>query len=599
MIQVYNTRMKEKRRVQNQAWKARIAGLALIALAVLSTACPGRGPAGEADLILTNGAVYTMDASRPRVEAIAAAGGRIVYAGDARGAERFRGPSTEVIDLNGKMALPGFQDSHVHLVTGGVELGLCDLNGLRTKDEVYAAVRQYAERNPGSPWVTGGGWDLPLFPGAHPRKEDLDALVPDRPAVLSAADGHSSWANSRALAIAGITRETPDPPGGRIERDPGTGEPTGTLRESAAGLVEKHVPPLEPEDYIKGLRAGLDMANRLGITSIIEASARDRLLDAYAALDRSGELTVRVLACLHVDPARGTAEAGRLAGLRDAYRGTRLRSTAAKIFVDGVMESHTAALLEDYLDRPGDRGRPLLEPEELEALAVALDAAGFQIHVHAIGDRAVRMTLDAFEAARRAGGPRDLRHHIAHLQLIDPADIPRFKALGVTANFQALWAYPDAYITDLTVPILGDARSRRLYPIGSVARSGAVIVGGSDWSVSSMDPLAAIQTALTRRAPEDPPGDAWIPEERVGLEAMLRAYTMNGAWLSHEEKTRGSLEAGKAADIVVLSRDLFEIPPSEIARAKVLLTLLEGREVFRDPSFGGQGSSRNDRQSRD
>jgi predicted amidohydrolase YtcJ len=357
------------------------------------------------------------------------------------------------------------------------------------------------------------------------------------------------------------------------------------LRESASGLVEKHIPELGPEDYRKGLEAGLAMAGRFGITSIIEASARERIMEAYAALDRSGELSLRVLASLYVDTAKGTAEVERLARMREAYKGLHLKATTAKIFADGVMESHTAALLEPYLDRPGDRGTPLLEPEAFNALAVALDAAGFQIHVHAIGDRAIRMALDAIEAAGRANGPRDLRHHVCHLELIDPADIPRFKTLGVTANFQALWAYPDSYITDLTEPILGPARSRWLYPIGSVARTGAVIVGGSDWSVSSANPLDAIQVALTRRALDAGPGPAWIPDEVVDLPTMLAAYTLNGAYLSHEEAERGSLVPGKLADIIVLDRNLFKIPATDIHNAKVLLTLFEGREVFRDPSF--------------
>ncbi len=559
--------------------------LAVVFAAVLAASCGGVRPSERADLVLTNGTITTMDPARPLATALAVAEGKILYVGDDRGALRFRGGSTVVADLGGKMVLPAFQDSHVHLVTGGVELGLCDLNGLRTKEDVFEKIKAYAAANPETPWVTGGGWDLPLFPQANPRKEDLDALVPGRPAALSSADGHSAWANSRALALAGVTKDTADPAGGRIERDPGTGAPTGTLRESATGFVEKFIPELGPEDYLKGLKAGLGLANRLGIVSIIEASAGPEILDAYAALDRSGELFVRVLASLHVDTDKGTAEVERLVKLRDGYRGARLRSTSAKIFADGVMEPHTAALLEPYLDRPGDRGTPLLEPEAFNALATALDAAGFQIHVHAIGDRAVRMSLDAFEAAGRANGFRDLRHHIAHLELIDPADIPRFKALGVTANFQPLWAYADPYITELTLPILGPGRARWLYPIGSVAKTGAVIVGGSDWSVSSMNPLEAIQVALTRRGPDDPPGEAWIPEERVDLETMLRAYTTNGAWLSHDEKTRGSLEPGKAADIIVLGRNLFQIPSSEIGRVKVLLTLLDGREVFHDPSF--------------
>ncbi len=560
--------------------------IVLLVAASLLAACGADSAAERADLILTNAAVHTLAAARPRAEALAVAGGRITFVGGTAAALKRRGPSTRVVDLGGRMVLPAFQDSHIHLVTGGVELGLCDLNGLATKEAVLAKVREYAAAHPDLAWVTGGGWDLPVFPQAHPRKEVLDELVPDRPALLTAADGHSAWANSRALARAGIDAATPDPPGGRIERDPRTGEPTGTLRESAAGLVESHVPELGPEDYLRGLRAGLALANRFGIASIVEASAGPKLLDAYAALDRTDELSARVLASLHVDTAKGVAEVGRLDGLRRKYVGPRLKSTAAKIFVDGVMESHTAALLEPYVDRPGDRGEPLLSPEALDRLAVALDRSGFQIHVHAIGDRAVRMTLDALAAAARANGSRDRRHHIAHLELIDPADVPRFERLGAAANFQALWAFADPYITDLTVPILGPGRSGRLYPIGSVARTGAVIVGGSDWSVSSMNPLDAIEVALTRRGPEEPPGEAWLPDERVDLETMLRAYTVNGAWLCREEGSRGTLEAGRAADIIVLERDLFTVPAHEISETKVLLTLLEGRPVFRDPSFG-------------
>ena len=565
--------------------KTRTASLALIALLALAFACGGGGPAERAELILTDGAVHTMTASRPRAEALAVAGGKILFVGDTERALRFRGDSTKVVSLGGRMVLPAFQDSHVHLITGGLELLACNIAGLGTKEAVFARIREYAAAHPELAWVVGGGWDLPLFPQANPRKEDLDALVPDRPACMDSADGHSAWVNSRALALAGVTKDSPDPFGGRIERDPQTGEPTGTLRESAAGLVERLVPKLGPEDYIRGLRAGLELANRFGIASIIEASAGPDLLEAYAALDRSGELTVRVLASLHVDTGRGVSEAGRLAGLRRRYAGTRLKATAAKIFADGVMEPQTAALLEPYLNRPGDRGTPLLEPEAFDRLAVALDRAGFQIHVHAIGDRAIRMTLDAFAAAGRANGFRDMRHHIAHLELIDPTDLPRFRRLGVAANFQALWAYADPYITDLTLPILGPARSRWLYPIGSVAATGAVVAGGSDWSVSSMNPLEAIEVALTRRGPDDPPGEAWIPEERVGLETMLRAYTANGAWLSHEEKSRGVLAPGRAADLIVLDRDLFGIPVQDISRVRVLWTLLDGRAVFRDPSF--------------
>jgi predicted amidohydrolase YtcJ len=558
---------------------ALLTGLAVFLLFSVD-ACRGDRGQPAAEVILKNGAVYTLNSSRPWAEAVAISGGKIVFVGPNMKVGKYRDGKTKVLDLAGRMVLPGFQDSHVHLVSGGVELGQCNLNDLQTKEEIVAKIRSYAESNPQKDWIVGGGWALPVFPEANPSKEELDAVVSGRPAFLSAADGHSAWVNSRALELAGMTAKTPDPENGRIERKPGTNEPSGTLREAAMGVVSRLIPEPTAEEYLNGLRAGLALANRFGITSIIEASADDPILDAYAELDRSGDLPVRVLACIYVDPGKGPAQVEELVKKRERYRGRILKATAAKIFADGVIESHTAALLEPYLDRPGDSGKPILEREELNRLAIALDKAGFQIHVHAIGDRAVRMTLDAVEAARRANGLRDGRHHIAHLELIDPADIPRFSQLGVVANFQALWAYPDTYVTQLTEPILGPERSSRLYPIGSVVRSGGLFAGGSDWSVSSLNPLDAIQVAVTRRDPLGPAGPAWLPQELVDLPTAVAAYTKNGAFLSFEEQTRGAIEPGKAADLVVLNQNLFEIPPQEIHTVKVVLTILEGRVVY-------------------
>jgi predicted amidohydrolase YtcJ len=539
----------------------------------------------SAALILEAASVVTMNPAQPQAEAVAIANGKIVYVGSGEGVRAFRGKDTRVIDLPGKMILPGFQDSHIHLVTGGMELAQCDLNGLRTREEIFARIKIYAAEHPEKAWIEGRGWDLPIFPDANPDKTDLDRLVPDRPAFLTAADGHSAWVNSRALKIAGITAKTADPENGRIERERGTGEPSGTIREAAQRLVSRHIPEPKAAEYVEGLRRGLALANRTGITSIIEADASDEILTAYQTLDRAEKLTVQVFASIHVDPKKGTGQVTELVRKRESFAGPHLRSSAIKIFVDGVIESHTAALLEPYLDRPGDPGRALLEQGEFDRLAEALEKAGFQIHIHAIGDRAVRMSLDAFEAARKANGPLDLRHHIAHLELIDTADIPRFKALGVVANFQPLWAYPDLYITQLTEPILGPERSRRLYPIGSVLRSGAVIAGGSDWPVSSLNPLEAIQVAVTRRSPEDSGGAPWLPDECIDLRAALAAYTVNGAYLSHREAEAGSIETGKSADVVVLDRNLLTISPFEIHNARVLLTLLEGKVVYRDPAL--------------
>ncbi|MCL4705362.1 amidohydrolase [bacterium] len=536
----------------------------------------------KADVLLRNGAIYTVDAARSWAEAAAIAHGRIIYVGANAGAEEFITPQTRVIDLNGKMVLPGFHDSHVHPVSGGIELGQCNLNGLQTQQEIFDAVREYAQKNPALPWIVGGGWDLPIFPNANPTKQQLDQLVSDRPAFLSAADGHSAWVNSKALELAGITAATADPPEGRIERDPLSKEPTGTLRERATDLVSKHIPPLTSADYLAGAKRGLAMANRFGITSLQEASATPEILAAYDSLDRSGELTARVVAAMYVDPAKDEAQIEELKQKRSRYRGKNLRADAVKIFADGVIESRTAAMLAPYLDRPDYRGIPNLEADKFKRLVTALDQEKFQVHIHAIGDRAIRMALDAHEAAQLANGRRDARHHLAHIQLIDPQDIPRFERLGIIANFQSLWAYADTYITELTEPALGPERSRWLYPIGSVMRSGAMIVGGSDWSVSSMNPLDAIQVAVTRRGVDDSTGSAWIPQEIVDLPTMLAAYTINGAYVNHQENETGSIEVGKAADLIVLDRNLFEIPVHDIHNTKVLLTLLEGREVYRN-----------------
>ena len=545
-------------------------------------ACEPKVP--PADLVLRNGRIYTLDEARTWAEALAVDDGRIVFVGPNAGVDAFAGPETRFVDLEGRMVLPGFHDSHVHPVSGGVELGQCNLNGLATREGLFTAIEECAARTPDEEWLVGGGWDLLLFPGANPHRSDLDRLSPNQPTYLSSYDAHSSWVNSRALDIAGIDTTTPDPPNGHIERDPKTGEPTGTLRESASALVSKHLPPLRSEDYAEGLKRALRIANEFGITSLIEASASEAYLAAYAALARSRELTARVRVSLTVDDSKGESQVEELLQRRARYRAEGIRADAAKIYVDGVIESGTAALLEPYADL-GHRGELNFTPEVLDRIVTRLDKEGFQIHVHAIGDRAIRASLDAFEKARSANGLRDSRHHISHIELFHPDDIPRFRSLGVVANFQPLWAFDDAYITDLTEPQLGPDRSRWLYPIKSLKDSGAVLAAGSDWSVSSMNPLDGIQVAVTRRDLTAPEGSSWIPEERVDLDTILAAYTRGGAYVQHQETLTGSLEVGKRADVIVLEKNLFEVPETEIHRVKVLLTLLDGKEVFRDPSF--------------
>jgi predicted amidohydrolase YtcJ len=554
---------------------------ALVA-ALLAAGASGAEPEKPADLVFTNGAVYTVDAVRSWADSVAVRAGRIVYVGPPAGAKAFQGPSTRVVDLKGQMLLPAFHDAHVHPVSGGMELALCDLNGSKNSEEVIDRIRRYAASHPSEKWVVGGGWDLPVFPGANPTRQQLDAIVADRPACLSAADGHSSWVNTKALQMAGVTRATPDPANGRIERD-ADGNPSGTLRESAQRLVDRLIPDPSPKAYADGLRRGLEMANRFGITSLIEANAGDEILAAYGEAQRGGWLSARVIASLSVDERKGPEQVAGLVRKRQAFTRGRLRATAAKIFADGVIESETALLLAPYLSRPGYAGKADIEPQAFDRLATALDRERFQIHIHAIGDRAIRLSLDALEAARKANGPRDARPFVAHLELIDPADIPRFRALGVVADFQPLWAWADPYIEDLTLPKLGPERSRWLYPIRSVLASGAVVAGGSDWSVSSMNPLDAIEIAVTRKGLGQGEGPAFIPEERVGLPEMLAAYTIAGAYTAFQERETGSIEVGKSADLIVLDHNLFTVPPERIHETKVVLTLLEGREVYRAP----------------
>ena len=532
-----------------------------------------------ADTVFRNGAVYTVDAARSWAETVAVRGGRIAYVGSDSGVASWIGPATRSIDLQGKMLLPGFHDSHVHLIGGGIELSECDINGLITVDQILAAVKRYSDLYPERKWIQGGGWPLTVEEG-NPHKSLLDNVVSDRPVMLDAFDGHSIWVNSKALEIAGITKETVDPVRGRIERDPKTGEPTGTLREAACRLVVNKIPPYTHQEYVKGLRRGLERANRFGITSVQEASVGEPHLNALDELDRSNELTVRTVAAMRIDPSRFSSQIPQFVEWREKYRGKRLKTTAVKIFQDGVIESRTAALLAPYLVEAGDRGWLNLEPDVLKPLAVQLDRLGFQIHVHAIGDRAIQSSFDALEFARQQNGSRDSRHHLAHVELFDPVDISRFRRLGVVANFQPFWASADLYIVKMTEPILGPERSRWLYPIRSVANTGAVIACGSDWPVSSINPLDAIQIAVTRRGLKEGPGAPWISEEVVDLPLMIAGYTINGAYVNFLEQETGSIEVGKSADLVVLDRNLFEIPRHEIHNAKVLLTMLEGREVY-------------------
>lgn len=555
----------------------------LLALTVAMAACDkteSPRTSDGADLVFLNGRIYTVDSERTWAQSVAITDGRISYVGSDDRANEYVGANTTVIDLNGRMMLPAFQDVHIHPISSGMDAAACNLNELPGLAEYRSTIVAYAAANPDLPWILGGGWSMAVFgPGAMPSRSIIDELVPDRPVYLTSADGHTGWANSAALRIAGIDRDTPNPVDGRIDKDPVTGEPIGSLQEGAMSLVTKHIPPTTPENREAGLRYAMKMLNAYGITSIQDAIVNREDLETYAALDSRGELNLRVVAALWWDRERDEEQIPGLLALRKTYTKGRVQPTAVKIMLDGVMENYTAAMLEPYLVPDGTRGIPMIDPESLKDIVTALDAEDFQVHFHAIGDAAIRQALDAIEMALTKNGARGNRHHVSHLQIIDPADIPRFNELDVVANFQPLWAYADKYITELTIPFIGEERSRWMYPIRSVEDAGGMIAFGSDWSVTSANPFLQIETAVTRRDANGGPEEVFIPEERISLETAIAAFTINAAFVNQHEGNTGSIEVGKYADLIVLDQNLFDVAPAAISETHAVLTLLEGEVV--------------------
>ncbi|MBI5630221.1 MAG: amidohydrolase [Elusimicrobia bacterium] len=543
--------------------------------------------AQSADIVLRGGPVYTVDAARSWASAVAVLGNRIAYVGDEEGVKPWIGKQTKIIELAGRLLLPGFQDSHIH-PGGALSLSKIRLHGVMDRGEIEKRIRKYVRENPGLPWIEGRGWEVAAFkPEGRPHRGMLDALVQDKPAYLSASDGHTAWVNSRALKLAAITAETPDPPNGHIEREPGSLEPTGVLHDSAMGLVGKLLPPSTREDRVKAYRLIMKELNAVGVTAIIDAATGLEHESVWGELGRNNELTLRVTLCQEFDPEADTEEKAldSFKKRREALGSGNPRATAVKLVLDGIIEQHTGALLAPYLDKPGDRGPLYMKPERLKKFAARLDKEGFQVHVHAIGDRAVREALDAFEAARKANGPRDSRHHLAHVELIAPADIPRLRRLGVAANMTPVWARGDELNLVFTEPRLGPERSRWLYPHKSILDAGGRLAWGTDWPVTTFVPMEGLETAVSRRhlggrKPTGALDTAWLPEERLSIEEALAAYTISGAYLSFEEKDRGSIEAGKLADLTILSENLFELPETEIHDVPVDLTLFDGKIVY-------------------
>ncbi|MEJ3653419.1 amidohydrolase [Actinomycetes bacterium KLBMP 9759] len=540
----------------------------------------------EPDLVLTGGTVH-VDATRP-VEALAIRGDRVLAVGPADAVLAAAGPRAPRVDLDGRTVVPGFVDAHVHPVAAGLALVQCPLEGALDAADAMARIARYADTRPELPWIVGSGWSMEWFPSGTPSRHDLDQVVPDRPAVLINSDGHGAWVNSAALRLAGIDARTADPADGRIEREP-DGNAQGTLHEGAVDLVSRHRPEPSEDDVLAGLLTGQRHLHSLGVTGWQDAlvgafNAFPNPLPAYRRAVADGTLTARVVGALWWDRTRGLDQIDDLRALRADTTLAPFRATTVKIMLDGVAENFTAGMLDPYLDACGcptaNTGLSHVDPEVLDEAVTRLDAMDFQVHFHALGDRAVRQALDAVAAARRANGINDNRHHLAHLQVVHPDDVPRFGELGAAANIQALWAVHERQMDELTIPFLGAERAARQYPFADLLATGARMCAGSDWPVSSADPLDAMHVAVNRRAPGQRTGPPFLPGQSLTASQFLDAYTAGSAWINHAERETGTLDAGKLADFAVLDGDPLTVAADRIGDVRVTATYVSGRPVF-------------------
>jgi predicted amidohydrolase YtcJ len=535
---------------------------------------------GPVDLLVVNGRVYLPGGASP-AEAVAIRGNKILRVGTTQALERLASRATRKIDARGGAVLPGFDDSHLHLISGGLNLRKADLTRAATIEELQAAVRAFAQANAGAAWVTGRGWTYTTFPGGLPTRQQLDAAVPDRPAYMTAYDGHTAWVNSRALQVAGITRATADPEGGIVVKDPKTGEPTGVLKEAAQGLVRKLLPEPTHEDKIRAITDAIAEAHRVGLTSVQLADGTPGDLALFDEVRRAGNLALRVYMALDVDSPFGDADADRLEQAWRAHRDDPILETGAvKLFIDGVIESHTAVMLAPYANR-ATVGKPLWDPAEFDRVVAMMDRRGWQVWTHAIGDGGVRMTLDAYEkaAAANPAPARGRRHRIEHIETIDRADIGRFGKLGVIAVQQPFHGAPDSL--GVWIENIGQDRASRGWAYGSILGSGGHVAFGSDWPVVSMDPRIELHTAVNRTSLKGEPAGGWNPTERIPLAAAIDAYTSGAAYASFDERRKGTLAPGMLADLVVLSTDIFAAPPDRLLDAKVDVTIFDGKVVYK------------------
>jgi predicted amidohydrolase YtcJ len=539
------------------------------------------------DVILTGGAIRTMDLTRPEAQALAIGAGRILALGSDAEILALAGPGCRRIDAGGRLVLPGFQDAHTHLLDGGTNLVVAaDLYRAIGPAGLQAALRAHAAREAGLPLVMGTGWQAGIFGDHNLTADVLDAAVPDRPCLVYDSSFHNACMNSAAIAATGLAGDTPDPRNGHFVRD-ASGRATGMLHEAATEWAAARLPDIWTPTMGRGLLAGMALANRHGITGVIDASVTEVFRQPYLAA--ADTLSLRVAGAMKVTAGEDPdAAVARLTAWRAAVPGTLLQLNAAKFFLDGVFENRTAAMLAPYADPPGGNAALMFTPEQIARLFPALDAARFQIHVHCIGDLATRAALDGFAAARAANGAWPSRHQIAHLQVVDPADIPRLAALGVMANIQPLWARFDPVVPDIALDMIGPGRRHLTYPFRRMAAAGAQLAMGSDWPVTTLNPFEIIETAVTRQPPRrDGPTPPFEPQERLTVAECVAGYTTGAAAACWRDGFTGRLSPGFSADLMLLDRDILAVPADEIGETEVVLTLFRGAEVHRSAAFDG------------
>ena len=535
--------------------------------------------APSASVILVNGRVWTGNEAQPWVSAVAISGDKIVAVGTNARIRKMAARDARVIDLGGRFAMAGFNDAHIHFLSGALKLIQVDLTGARSLEEIQQRVKKFALDHPNEPWITGSGWEYSYLPNQRlPTRADLDAVIPDRPVFLSSYDGPTGWVNSRALELAGVSAQTKFDGYGVLVKDE-KGEPTGVLKEGAQRLVRGKIPEPARAQKLDALRGEIALANFLGITSIQNASGSEGEVELYNELLDRGELKLAVRFAISVGPQTTQADIDRIAVLAKKYAGPRLNVGAIKIVLDGVIETHTAAMLDPYSDDPSTAGRASYTAEQANRIVTMADRAGLQVFIHAIGDRAVRMALDAFQTARTLNGRRDSRWRIEHIETLQASDIPRFAKLGVIASMEPIHADPAT--VDVWSRAIGPDRTKRGFAWHALQTAGARLMFSSDWPAAiSLDPIRGLHNAVNRQTIEGEPKGGWLPEYRVSVETALRAYTSAGAFGSFEERSKGRIAPEMFADVIVLSADPFKVDHADLFRCHVTTTIFRGAVVY-------------------